>query len=263
MGRAPDRVSDLMDAALLDELFAPLQLRNAGELIADRLVTAIALGAFVPGQRLPPERELAASLRVSRSTVREAISRLAAGGYVEVRRGRNGGAIVTADSGPQSDEMISRTLTPGWEQFERLFDFRTLIEPLIARTAAARCSTESAAKIQQALADYQSAGDDRKASGQADGALHRAIVETADNAYLTALSDRIREAVSLGFHAEPYSKAIRERALVEHAELAEAITSGEPERAAQLATRHFAITEDRVRELHEQSGAPSREPESA
>ena len=52
------------------------------------------MGAFVPGQRLPSERELAASLDVSRTTVREAISRLAATGFVEVRRGRNGGAFV-------------------------------------------------------------------------------------------------------------------------------------------------------------------------
>lgn len=240
---------------LVGQLFAPLRLRSASEQIADRLVTAITLGAFVPGQRLPAERELAATLDVSRTTVREAISRLAATGYVEVRRGRTGGAIVTATASPERDEMIRRTLAPGWQQLESLFDFRALIEPLIARTAAQRRSSQAVEQIHAALAAYRSAGGDREASGRADGALHRAIAEATENPYLIDLSDRIRHAVSLGFRAEPYSLAIRERALVEHAELAQAILDGDPERAAAIAGAHFAITEERLRALYERSAA--------
>jgi DNA-binding FadR family transcriptional regulator len=240
---------------LVDQLFAPLRLRSASEVIADRLVTAIALGVFVQGQRLPAERELAASLDVSRTTVREALSRLAATGYVDVRRGRSGGAFVTATAGPETDEMIRRTLAPGWQQLDRLFDFRALIEPLIARTAAARRTPEAADQIRSALAAYQGAGDDREASSRADGALHRAIAEATGNPYLIDLSDRIRHAVSLGFRAEPYSLAIRERALVEHAELAQAVVDGDAERAGRLAAQHFAITEERLRDVYERSGA--------
>ena len=69
-------------------LLSPISVRTTGERIAERFVTAIALGQFVPGQRLPTERELAAMLGVSRATVREAIARLAESGYVTVRRGR-------------------------------------------------------------------------------------------------------------------------------------------------------------------------------
>jgi len=69
-------------------LLAPITLRTAGERIAERLVTAIALGEFIPGQRLPAERDLAAMLEVSRTTVREALQRLQAAGYVTARRGR-------------------------------------------------------------------------------------------------------------------------------------------------------------------------------
>lgn len=247
---------------LIDQLFAPLRLRSASEVIADRLVTAIALGVFVPGQRLPAERELASSLNVSRTTVREALSRLAATGYVDVRRGRAGGAYVLTTAGPEADAMIRRTLAPGWQQLDRLFDFRALIEPLIARTAAARRSPDAAAQIREALTAYQQAGNDREASSRADGALHRAIAEATQNPYLIDLSDRIRHAVSLGFRAEPYSLAIRERALIEHADLARAILDGDAERAAHLAAQHFAITEQRLRELHERSrdgSSPARD----
>jgi GntR family transcriptional regulator, transcriptional repressor for pyruvate dehydrogenase complex len=71
-------------------LLIPFTLRTAGERIAERIVTAIALGEFVPEQRLPTERELATMLEVSRSTVREALQRLQASGYVTTRRGRGG-----------------------------------------------------------------------------------------------------------------------------------------------------------------------------
>ncbi|HSL33773.1 MAG TPA: FadR/GntR family transcriptional regulator [Candidatus Limnocylindrales bacterium] len=247
-------------AGLVGELFAPLRLRNAGEQVAERLVTALALGEFVLGQRLPAERDLAATLNVSRTTVREAISRLAATGYVEVRRGRHGGAYVLSGTGPEADEMIRRTLVPGWEQFESLFDFRALVEPLIARTAAIRRTTSDAARIADALASYRAAGDDREASSRADGELHRAIAEAAHNPYLVDLSDRIRLQVSLGFGAEPYSSAIRQRAIGEHGELAQAVLDGDPDRAAAVAGHHFSITEERLRDLHERTrgadGAP-------
>ena len=67
---------------------APITMQTAGERIAERIVTAIALGEFVPDQRLPTERDLAAMLEVSRTTVREALQRLQAAGYVTTKRGR-------------------------------------------------------------------------------------------------------------------------------------------------------------------------------
>src|SRR2546423_15685560 len=119
-------------------LLAPITLRTAGERIAERLVTAIALGEFVPGQRLPAERDLAAMLEVSRTTVREALQRLQAAGYVTARRGRGGGTFVQTGAGPGSDEMIKRTLGPAWDELTELLDYRRLIEEQIARTAAER-----------------------------------------------------------------------------------------------------------------------------
>ena len=258
-GGAVDPVG-VVDITPVAGLFVPIKLRNAGEHVAERLVTALALGEFVPGQRLPTERDLAAALGVSRQVIREAISRLAASGYVEVRRGRTGGAYVLSGTGPEADEMIRRTLLPGWEQLERLFDFRTLVEPLIARTAAERRGGVDAARIREALDAYRSAGGDREASSRADGMLHRAVAEATGNPYLADLSDRIRRAVSLGFGAEPYSPSIRERAVHEHGELAEAVIAGDADAAARIAARHFGITEERLRALYERAREAPGEP---
>ena len=230
-------------------ILEPLKLRSGGEHVADRLVTAIALGEFIPGQRLPSERELAATLGVSRTTVREAIQRLAALGYVEVRRGRTGGAYVLQGMGPEANEMIRRTLLPEWSNLERVLDFRQLVEPLIARTAAERIATEDVGPIRAALDGYLAAGGDREASRAADEAVHETIAAATGNPYLASLSAQIRRQISLGFGAEPYSAEIRARAVKDHTALAEAVIGQHPGVAARVAERHFRLTETVLREL--------------
>lgn len=229
-------------------LLAPLTLRTAGERIAERFVTAIALGEFVPGQALPSERELAGMLEVSRTTVREALQRLHAAGYVTTRRGRGGGTFVQSGAGPQADEMIRRTL-PAWEELSEILDFRQLVEQQIARTAAERRDAHDIGVIREAVNAYDKAPD-REASRLADNAVHLAIAQAAHNGRLIELSLRIRREVSFGFDAEPYSPDVRRRALRQHPELAQAVIDGDPAAAARVAAQHFSLTEDLLRELH-------------
>lgn len=227
----------------------PLDMFTAGERIADRLVTAIALGTFVPGQRLPSERGMAAMLGVSRASVREALQRLAAEGYVEVRRGRSGGAYVTADWLPSSTEKVRRTLLPSWRALEDLLDCRSCVEEMIATVAARRRTDEDADAVDSALASYRDAGDDRELSRAADVALHGAVARATHSPYLIQLSEHLRQAVSLGFDAEPYTTSLRHTALDQHAQLARAVIEGRPPQAGEIAARHFTLTEGRIRDL--------------
>jgi GntR family transcriptional regulator, transcriptional repressor for pyruvate dehydrogenase complex len=233
----------------LRTLLAPIALRTAGERIAERIVTAIALGEFVPDQRLPTERELATMLEVSRTTVREALQRLQASGYVTTRRGRGGGTFVRTGRGPDADDMIARTLVPAWADLTELLDFRRLVEQLIARTAAQRRDERDIEQIRTAVLAYTEASD-RDASSLADHALHQAIARATHNPRLVGLSAQTRREVSLGFDAEPYTPEVRRRALHQHPSLAEAVIAGDSEQAARLAAAHFSLTEDMLRELH-------------
>jgi GntR family transcriptional repressor for pyruvate dehydrogenase complex len=230
-------------------LLVPVPMRTAGERIAERLVTAIALGEFEPGQRLPTERELSATLEVSRTTVREALQRLQAAGYVTTRRGRGGGTFIQTGAGPGSDEMIKRTLVPAWDELTELLDYRRLIEQQIARTAAERRSDADIDAIRRAVGEYAHATG-RDASRLADHALHQAIARATHNSRLVDLSARIRREVGLGFDAEPYTPEMRHRALRQHPTLAKAVIAGDPARAARLAASHFSLTEDMLTELH-------------
>jgi len=235
--------------ALQGTVLAPIAMRTAGERIAERIVTAIALGEFVPDQRLPTERELAALLEVSRTTVREALQRLQAAGYVTTRRGRGGGTFVRTGRGPDSDEMIRRTLVPAWADLSEILDFRRLIEQLVARTAAQRRDERDIAAIRGAVDDYARAAD-REASRLADHALHQAIARAAHNARLVDLSASIRREVSLGLDAEPHTAAVRHRALRQHRRLADAVIAGNPVLAGDCAASHFSLTENMLAELH-------------
>jgi GntR family transcriptional regulator, transcriptional repressor for pyruvate dehydrogenase complex len=233
----------------MTEYLGPIPMQTAGERIAERIVTAIALGEFVPDQRLPTERDLAAMLEVSRTTVREALQRLQAAGFVKTRRGRAGGTFVTSNRGPEADEMIRRTLVPAWQELTTILDFRRLIEQTIASAAAQRRDAADIAAIRKAVGEYARARD-RDSSRLADAALHQAIARATHNDRLVKLSASVRREVSLGFDAEPYSPRLRQQATEQHPALAGAVVAGDAARAAGLAAEHFSLTEDMLRELH-------------
>jgi GntR family transcriptional regulator, transcriptional repressor for pyruvate dehydrogenase complex len=222
--------------------------RNVADQIVDRLGTAIALGVYVPGQRLPGVRELAEMLHVSRTVVHEALHRLAESGYIEVRRGRNGGSFVLSDWRPGSADMVGRQLLSNWERYEAFFDTRRLIEPLIARTAAERRKRADLRAIAQAVEQFDNAPD-REASRQADELLHRSIGEATHNPMLVGLLMQFRSIVSLNLGAEPYTKKVRETAAHQHAELVDAIVAGDGDRAAAIAIDHTLLTEKQIRNL--------------
>jgi DNA-binding FadR family transcriptional regulator len=216
--------------------------RTAPERIADRLLAALAVGVLQPGERLPSERELAEQLDVSRSTVRQALSRLSALGVTESRRGRNGGTFtVQWEPTADSTRAVFRTLEPIRRELEILFDFRSLLEQLIASTAARRHTPEDDEAMRRALANYRAAGTAGE-SREADRALHGAVAAAARNRHLTQLAQDMVSRVNLGFTTEPYSQELHETALHQHTELVNAITSGDAELAAALAGEHFQMT---------------------
>ncbi|MFC6882020.1 MULTISPECIES: FadR/GntR family transcriptional regulator [Actinomadura] len=235
------------------ESLGPLRPARTGEQVAHRLATAIALGEFSLGDRLPSERDLAALLQVSRESVRTALRTLSGSGLVEIRRGRGGGAFVRAEWAEASEHAVRSALLERWDEFEELFDYRRLIESLIARTAAERATADDRAAIARALAGFDAAATPGEAR-EHDVALHRAIARAARNARLLALHERLLSEVSLGVSAEPYTWAIYEEARPHHHALADAIARGDGDEAARIAGRHFAITEDAVRRLARRVG---------
>jgi GntR family transcriptional repressor for pyruvate dehydrogenase complex len=227
-------------------LSRPLHLPSAVDEVADRLLTAIALGEFVPGERLPVERALVQMLKVSRSTVHEAMCRLRSAGVVEIRRGRAGGAFVRSDWSSNSADAVTRTLGARWSDLEELFDLRGLVEGMVARTAAERRTTDDIRQLRRALASFARAETSQEEHA-ADAAIHQAVTEATGNPQIAVLTRGMLATITFGIPIEPYSRDVFDRALEEHTALVEAVVAGDAEQAGRVAESHFAMTKRTVR----------------
>jgi GntR family transcriptional repressor for pyruvate dehydrogenase complex len=224
----------------------PLRTGRSVDAVTDRLVTSIAVGDFSPGERLPPERELAALLGVGRATLRDALARLRNTGYIVTRRGRNGGAVVLEGWGQLSDEAVRRTLVPGWDDLVELSDLRCLVESVIARTAAERRTAAHIAAMRAALADHEASRDSVTAR-RSDHDLHQAVLAAAGNRHLARLSRELLARMNVGLAIEPVTEELRRRAVPQHRALVDAIAKGHPEAAGAIAREHFATSHDALR----------------
>jgi DNA-binding FadR family transcriptional regulator len=219
---------------------------SAADEVTDRLVTAVALGAYLPGERLPVEREMSRLLGVSRSTVRLALGRLRDAGLVEVRRGRSGGAYVRSRWTGASAGAVRRTLAPRLAELELLFDLRARVEEMVARAAAERRTPEDVAALRAAVADFAAAREPAD-EHRYDGAVHDAVLRAAGNPLLTELSRDLLGRTTLGFPLEPYRREVFSRAVEEHTELVGAVVAGDVERAGHVARAHFGMSAEALR----------------
>lgn len=215
--------------------------------LADRLVTAIAVGTYSPGERLPPERELAASLQVSRVTLRQALQHVAGLGLLEARRGRGGGNFVATVSWEDvAPEVARRTLEVELPRMEELFDFRCLVEGMIARAAAERRTDEDISSLRAALEEF-AVVEEMVQARAVDRRLHGLVTAAARNPHLTSLGANLTAAATLGFGAEPYAPEFLARARAEHRELVDHIAAGDVDAAGRAAQQHFALTLESMR----------------
>jgi DNA-binding FadR family transcriptional regulator len=237
----------------------PMKVKSAAEQLVDRLITAIALGALLPGQKLPPEREFAARLNVSRTTLRDALHQLESLGYVGITRGRSGGVRVNSTWGPESSSHIRSMLLPRWQHLTWLFDLTRTLLPTIAGLAAQRRTDDDLAQIRAAVEAYEGA-EDRDAMRSSDHAVHSAIAEATGNPYYVSIDSQLRIQLTFGTDSLPYDEEIRQRALADHRAILLAIEAGDSDRAAELTLHHFVDLAEkpmlRLRERVEAAGAP-------
>jgi len=239
-----------------ETLFSPVRHGTAVDKIVDKLLTAIALGEFGEGDQLPTERELVEQFHVSRATVREAISRLSRQGIVEVRRGRFGGMFVSGGFSKEVSAAARRTLEADWPQLTKLLDVRSLVEGMIAATAADRLTAAAGRRISAAMAAHAAASTPREVRAS-DRDFHIAIAEAARNPYLLELRDDLAASVGVNFGLEPYVEdpTLTRRARRQHKELARAILARDAARASKVARRHFRINFDTVQTVRRRVGA--------
>jgi GntR family transcriptional repressor for pyruvate dehydrogenase complex len=237
--------------ALPDAVLRPVREGNAFESTVEVLGTAIRLGVFARGERLPPERELADRLRVGRATLREAIAALRDAGLVTTSRGRSGGTVVVYGGPVLAAAPTGPGLGPrGLDavQIADLLAFRRVVEPGAAQLAAgADLAAGDRSWLSTALVDATAATDGSRRV--ADARLHLAIAALSGSSMLVDAVTQAQSRLSELLAAIPVLRINIAHSDVQHATIVDAILRGDADIARTVMEEHCDATAALLRGL--------------
>lgn len=226
---------------------APLAAERLSDRLAATLRQQLDSGELAPEQRLPTEQALAAQYGVSRTVVREAVSRLRAAGRLVARQGS--GVYVAPAGAARALDFDPEVLTD-LDAVLQVVEVRGALEGEIAALAARRASPaqrQAIAVALQRIDDATAAGRDGVAE---DLAFHRAIAEASGNPQfgrlLTHLEQYLREAMRVTRGNEARRQDFADAVRVEHRALVDAIRRGDEPGARTAARNHMAQAEQRL-----------------
>ncbi len=131
--------------------FKPIKQLRVSEEVAKQLKQSILLGNFNTGAKLPAERDLAEEFQVSRVAIREALRKLENSGFIVTRQGVTGGAYVTDLSFEYLVSAFLDLFLADKISIPELRQVRLIVEPEVARLAAARVTPEYAQRLRHSL----------------------------------------------------------------------------------------------------------------
>jgi GntR family transcriptional regulator, transcriptional repressor for pyruvate dehydrogenase complex len=160
-----------------------------------RQIERLILKKLQPGDKLPSERELAEMLRVSRSSIRDAIRSLELIGMVEPRQGA--GTVVREISASSVVTPLATALTHQRQSVSELLDFRKMLEPPLAARAATHATDEEIGEMEEILARQDAKLRDGQVAIEEDSEFHYSVAMASENTVvlkvLDVLMDLLRE----------------------------------------------------------------------
>jgi DNA-binding FadR family transcriptional regulator len=234
-----------------ESLLVPLHTRSrnlAGQVV-NHINEQIASKALKPGDKLPTESSLMTQLGVSRTVVREAISRLQAMSVIETRHGIGSFVLEPAREPLDLNVVPVSTLN----DLLSVLELRISLETECAGLAAQRASEQDLANIRKALDAIGAAGPERDEEASADLQFHAAIARATGNRYFvdvltqmgTALIPRYRINSADIAHRDP--QAYAELVNREHLGIYDAIARRDPEGARAAMRMHLSSSRERLR----------------
>jgi GntR family transcriptional regulator, transcriptional repressor for pyruvate dehydrogenase complex len=229
----------------------PMDSRRLYQQVADQIRTVIEESRFAPGTRLPPERELALQLGVSRPSLREALIALEIEGRVEIRMGS--GVYVCAAPPTAGEEPVALGESP-----TELMQVRSVIEGAVISQAAARVTRASLERVKACVDAMRQDILRGRAPVDADRRFHVAIAEMTGNSLLARmvgeLFDGRHSPISSRMSRRAENAATWEAALQEHEAICRALELRDPQEAAAAMLHHLKASRER---WIEQSGSAS------
>jgi len=205
------------------------------DLAEQQLLAAILAGTFAIGNSLPPERELALSLGITRPTLREALQRLARDGWIQIHQGKSTivrdywkeGNLIMLNALSSQPEVI----TPSF--ITSLLEVRAALAPVYTRLAISR----HPGQLIGFLEDFIHLPDEAEAYAQADQELHHQLTVLSENPIFTLIYNGFRQLsyqAGMGYFAHT---EMREYSLIFYKGLLEDAQHNDPESAAFRTTK--------------------------
>jgi GntR family transcriptional repressor for pyruvate dehydrogenase complex len=205
--------------------------------VAAQIQRLVAEGRLKPGDKLPPERELAEVFGVSRTSVRDAIRVLETQGFVEARHGE--GTVIREVPIDAIVRPLADALTASKDLVADLFDMRKMLEPPLARVAAYRATAEDVAALEEIL-ERQAAKVARGETGiEEDTSFHYRIALAAKNQVVQRMIDVIMDLLRESRVRSLHGAGRGEKSLEGHRHILEAIRRRDPDAAAQRMRVHI------------------------
>lgn len=223
------------------------------DFIVEQLESMILEGSLKPGDKLPPERELARQFEVSRPSLREAIQKLETKGLLQSRQG--GGNYIAERLGGSLTDPLLDLLHSHPEFHYDLLEFRHALEGIAAYYAACR-GTETDREIIRCRFDelqrLHEAGDHRH-EAEADLRFHLSIAEAAHNVVLLhvmrRLFDVLQKSIVSSLEQLYTREQVRDVIPQQHRALRDAVLSRDGDAAREAAHDHIAFVEETLLEL--------------
>jgi GntR family transcriptional regulator, transcriptional repressor for pyruvate dehydrogenase complex len=219
--------------------FAPIRTKRVFEEICEQVRREMAAGSLRPGDKLPPERELALKLGVSRAAVREALRSLEIAGVVGLHKGARGGAFILKGDPDLVTRSIRDMFHLGRISLDNLTEARTLIMQIAMQLASERIRPTTVAALEKNVDRLTMLPASGKASERVaiSAEFYRLISQATDNTVLQviieALSDIVLQQVEQS-NIEFFPNLIAHRR-----RLVEYIATGQADEAKREMTEHL------------------------
>lgn len=243
-------------------VFQPIKSEKIYMTVIRQVKGLIDKGQLAPGDRLPPERELASMLSVSRASVRQAISALEAQGIVEIRHGE-GTYILEAAATDEVIESFSRFLVQEQITPQEILETRKIVECESARLCAERASREHVSRLEGLLERRRGGERTRESLAAMNHELHMAIAEGSGNRGLIKVMEVLLQMMRLNMW--PALKQMSERRqervdehLDQHERIVEAVGRRDGDGAYRSMRQHLETIEREMREDLDAEGSAAR-----
>lgn len=221
--------------------------RPISELVVTHIRELVRAGHLSPGEKLPPERELAQRFGVSRPAVREALRGLSILGVLEIRHG--GGVYVSSLEASALLEPLDFFISLSASHVSELFDARISLEPVTAARAAERLSDADIATLRNLVAAQIAEPGNAELFHDTDVEFHKILMDGAENIFLSRFGKMLQLMGDQNRRLFQKRKSVRLQSIADHQAILAAVELRDPEKTLLAMRQHMVNVRNALREV--------------